>query len=461
RQSGKNEAVAHLLVYLLNLYRRRSANIVFAAIGDGLGRGQKRLQQRLDNPWNSGEWRAASQPSRTMLGQAAVVFLSSHPQAAARGETAGLLLVVDELQDQDPLHLEAVFTPMRAARNATAVYLGTVRTRHDALWLKKIELEQQQEKDGRQRVFTAGPSAVCSANPAYGRFLQKRVARHGRYHPVIASEYFLEPLEGAGLLFPPRRLALMRGSHARQRLPSGDAPVVALLDIGGQDEAATESMPELENPARDYTVCTIVRLFYPTTADLPSYAALDCFAAQGMRFFAAPPGEEPLAERLLAYLRAWSVAHLVADATGVGEGLVDWLAARLGRSLVTPFKFNRRSKAGLGTAFLSLVESGRFSYWSDDAEEIGSDGWWFWQQAAHCVYDLASGGVLQSDMRWQVPAAARVSTPRGRRPVHDDRLLSAALIAEIDRLLRDGKLSLGSAHSAVIPPIDPLAGLAF
>ncbi|MFN2171273.1 MAG: hypothetical protein ACK2UF_07595, partial [Candidatus Promineifilaceae bacterium] len=123
RQSGKNEAVAHLLVYLMNIYQREGGNIVFAAVGDGLGRGQRRLHERLNNPWNRDTWRKAARPARTILGRTAVIFISSHPGAVARGETADHLLVVDELQDQDSLHLEAVFTPMCAARNATAVYL--------------------------------------------------------------------------------------------------------------------------------------------------------------------------------------------------------------------------------------------------------------------------------------------------------------------------------------------------
>ena len=101
RQSGKNEAVAHLLVYLLNIYQREGGNMVFAAIGDGLGRGQRRLHERLNNPLNQGKWRNAAGPARTMLGRSAVVFVSSHPQAAARGETADHLLIIDELQDQD------------------------------------------------------------------------------------------------------------------------------------------------------------------------------------------------------------------------------------------------------------------------------------------------------------------------------------------------------------------------
>jgi hypothetical protein len=166
-----------------------------------------------------------------------------------------------------------------------------------------------------------------------------------------------------------------------------------------------------------------------------------------------------LADRLLAYLESWSITHLVADAGGVGEGLVDWLAVRLGRQRVTPFKFTRLSKAALGAAFLALVETGRFKYWIDDEEQIGSDGWWFWQQAAHCLYELPPGGLLQRDLRWSVPASARVSTPTGSQPIHDDRLLSAALVAEIDRLIREGKIRTGRAESAITIPYDPLDDL--
>ena len=73
-------------------------------------------------------------PVRRILGKASVVFLSTHPSAATRGETADWLLVIDELQDQVASHIEAVFEPMRAANNATALYIGTVKTTIDALW---------------------------------------------------------------------------------------------------------------------------------------------------------------------------------------------------------------------------------------------------------------------------------------------------------------------------------------
>ena len=54
------------------------------------------------------------------------------------------------------------------------------------------------------------------------------------------------------------------------------------------------------------------------------------------------------------------------------------------------------------------------------------------------------------------PPSHRTLTPLGPQPTHDDRLLSAALIAELDRLPHAGKLALGSAHSAINPSPDPL-----
>jgi len=458
RQSGKNEVAAHLQVYLLNLLQRIGGNIVFAAVGDGMGRGIRRLEQRLDNPWNRDQWRRAGSPDRRCLGKACVVFISSHPQAHSRGETADWLLIVDELQDQEPYHLESVLTPMRAAHNATALYLGTVRTRQDALWQKKTALEQQQTANDR-RVFMILPDEVTAVNPDYGRFLANQVARYGRQHPVIRAEYYLEPLDGDGGLFPPRREALMHGAHERRRAPQADGVYVAAIDVAGQDES-TGPTDESVEAGRDYTAATIFEVV-PRLQGGPLYRAVDIFVDHGGRHFAEFPGAPSLAERLLAFLEHWRVQHVIVDAGGVGEGLADWLRARLGNDRLTPFKFGRRSKAALGNRFVSLIETGRFTYWQGDEEEPLSDGWWFRQQLRHCVYTVRPGLSLEVGMQWSVPADMTVDTPAGRLPVHDDRLISAALVAEIDRLIQEGRLRVGPAASLIVPPADPFAGLDF
>ncbi len=397
-----------------------------------------------------------------MLGKAAVVFLSSHPGAASRGETAHWLLIIDEMQDQDAAHIEQVFEPMRAANNATAVYIGTVKFTHDALWQKKLELERRQAADGRRRVYMVCPDEVTQENPAYGRFLASKIAQFGRNHPIIASEYFLEPIDGAGGLFPTRRIALMTGRHDRQRQPQPGSLYVATIDTAGQDEAATDPIAALSNPGRDYTAVTIWQIILPTgPAPGPTFQAVDILIDQGSRHFEDIPGRPSLISQITAYLNHWNVQHIVSDATGVGEGVTSWIEAHF-PGQVTAFKFTGISKAQLGSRLISLVETGRFRYWRDDAEEIGSDGWWFWRQAEACSYEIPPDGTFERNLKWEVKPTHKTAVPgQGSTPTHDDRLLSAALIAVIDELYEQKKLILSTGVSAVIKPRDSLAELRF
>ena len=463
RQSGKNEAVAQLLVYLLNTYRRTGGNIVYGAVSVGRGLGIERLEGRLENPWNRGVWTRKSMPERRCLGRAQIVFLSTHPSAYTRGQTADHLLVIDEAQDQDAAHIEAVFTPMRAANNATAVYIGTVKLTSDYLWQKKQELEREEQRDGVQRVFVVTPETVIAENPLYRDFLDAQVAKHGRQHPIVASEYFLEPIDGAGGLFGPRRRALMLGHHTRERAPQPGACYVATLDVAGEDEAATDPLARLAHPARDYTVATIFRVVYPDPGVLalgPTYRAVDVFVDHGSKHFQASPGRPALVQRLYAWLTHWQVAHLVADESGVGLGLVSWLKKALGETRVTGYNFaGTGKKAFLGAALLSLVETGRFRYWPIDSH-LG-DAFWFWAQVEACTYEVPPDGRFDRDLRWGVPETHRTTTAAGPEPTHDDRLLSAALIAHVDRMLAAGDLLLGAARSEVLAPADPLADLRF
>lgn len=465
RQSGKNEAVAQLLAYLLNLYQRVGGNIVYGAIGNALGMGVERLEERLENTWNAGQWARKVRPLRRCLGKAAVVFVSSHPAATARGQTAHHLLVIDETQDQDGAHVEAVFTPMRAANNATALYIGTVKLTTDYLWTKKGELERETARDGHRRVYLVPPETVTDENPAYKVFLDNQVRKYGRHHPIVASEYFLEPIDGTGGLFDVRRRALMRGIHPRELEPAAGELYIATLDAAGEDEASTDPVARLAHPGRDYTVAHVFRVDWPAVglyAPGPTYKAVDVFVDHGSRHFEDTPGRPALVHRLAAWLQHWGVAHLVADDTGVGQGLVAWLGAALGAARVTGFTFHPSAKANLGSMFLSLVETGRFRYWAGDEDEPGSDGWWFWSQVAACTYELPPEGRFDRDLRWSVPDNHKTPVP-GSQPqlTHDDRLISAALVAEADRLIREGKIVVGVAGSGIVDAIDPLSEMSF
>jgi hypothetical protein len=57
---------------------------------------------------------------------------------------------------------------------------------------------------------------------------------------------------------------------------------------------------------------------------------------------------------------------------------------------------------------------------------------------------------IERGLRWGVSPAVKVMCRGEMRPVHDDRLLSAALVAEADRLHKSGHWFLLTGQSVVI-----------
>ncbi len=459
RQSGKDETIAQLVTFLLTLFHRIEACLIHVyPTSQQITTGATRLERRLANPWLAGQIWTRAKPLRLGLGLAQCAFFSGHPQSRAEGATANLLLIVNEVQDQVEPIIERRFTPMRASTNATALYVGTVRTTHDYLWKLKTRLEALQAADGIQRVFFVSADQVGRENPHYGRFVENQIRLKGRQHPTVKTELFNEPLDTSAGLFARRRLALMRGRHPHQETPAAGALYVATIDVGGQDEAATTAFADLVNPGRDYTVTTVHQVLPAGSGDVgPAFQAVDVFVDHGSRHFQDHDGRPSLFRRILAYLNHWSVAAVVCDASGVGQGLADALAETFTRPVI-PFDFARsHGKARLGNDFLALVETGRFRYFTDTPansaadEPEGSDAWWFFTQCRLCNYELAEGVPIERGLRWQVPPAATVTLADGQTlPVHDDRLLSAALVAEADALIRRGDLFVGTSESAVI-----------
>ncbi|MGQ9787597.1 MAG: hypothetical protein ACUVSJ_14190, partial [Anaerolineae bacterium] len=430
RQSGKDEAIAHLTAFLLTLFQRCDASIVHVyPTQQQITIGSSRLLQYAHHPLAAGRTWSKQHPTRIGIGRACCTFFSGHPHAHAEGATANLLLIINETQDQDEATIERRFTPMRASTNATALYAGTVRTTSDYLWHVKTRLERLEAQDGIPRVFIVTPEVVRQSNPAYGLFVDEQVRLKGRQHPSVKSELFCEPIDTLSGLFPPRRIALMTGTHPRQHTPTPGMSYVATLDVAGQDEGTAG---QLANPKRDYTVCTMVQVSSGPLG--PIYRAVDAFIDHGSRHFQSAPGTPALLERLVAYLNLWRPSALVADASGVGQGLCDAIA-RMWPGQIVKLQFTAHVKARLGADFLSLIETGRFQYWTPD----DPDAWMFYEQCRQCAYEVQEGIPMERGLRWGVPARATTTLPDGTTThVHDDQLISAARSAVAVRVPAGG-----------------------
>ena len=152
-------------------------------------------------------------------GKARIYFFSGQPRSNIVGATANVLLEVDEAQDILPAKFDKDIAPMAASTNATRVFWGTAWTSRTLLARELRAARKAEGKDGIRRVFVLTADDVQLEVPAYGDFVAGQIARLGRNHPMIKTQYFSEEIDAEGGLFPPARAALMHGSHSPRFAP--------------------------------------------------------------------------------------------------------------------------------------------------------------------------------------------------------------------------------------------------
>lgn len=434
RQSGKNELQAQIEVYLLVLLENTPAEIVKVSPTwkpQSLN-AMRRLQRVLEKNCLTRRKFVKESGYIFKVGQARIFFFSGGREANIVGATASTLLEVDEAQDVLPAKFDKEIAPMAASTNATRVFWGTAWTPATLLARELRAAALAEAQDGARRVFRITADEVADEVPAYGKFVAQQVALFGRNHPTVKTQFYSEEIDAEGGLFPPARQVLMQGNH-----PAADAPLpgritVFLIDVGGA-AAAEEAEP---GGRRDATALTAVDVDLATLSDpalrAPTYRVL---FRRSWTNVAQPV--------LYAYIQqlaeVWSPRRVVIDATGIGAGLAAFLERALpGR--VQPFIFNAASKSKLGWDFLAVVDTGR---WKDYAPPDAL----FFRQCSLVQYQILPGPARQ--LRWSVPEAMR--DPQSGELVHDDLVLSAALVGVID-----GVKWSAPAETVIIPSIDPL-----
>ncbi len=437
RQAGKNELSGQLEAYLLNLYQRAGGQIVKASptfkpqtINSIL-----RLTDRLSNPWNAGCWRRR-ESYIVELGKARALFFSAEPSANVVGATADLLLECDEAQDVAQDKWNKDFRPMAASTNATTVMWGTAWT-SDTLLAQTITHLRSSDPSA---VFLYDASCVGSVVPDYAAYVRQEVARLGRQHPLIKTQYFLEAIDAQAGLFPPQRRALMRGSHDRRHEPEPGHRYALLLDVAGEDEQAGDPIERamLDNKKRDATALTVVDVDVEY-GRLPTYRVVDRRLWLGVK-------HTSLHAQILALANHWRSVWIVVDATGVGAGIASFLAKSLGQRVI-PVTFSHKLKSDLGWDFVAIVETGRYADYADDQQP---DTVQFWHEVEACQYEVREGpGNAIKWGVWENPAYdGRIAYG------HDDLLISAAMTAILDH--RDWP---GTGPSEVVSVPDDLEGI--
>ncbi len=374
-----------------------------------------------------------------VVGNSMIYFFSGAPVSSIVGATASLLLECDEAQDVQITKWDKEIAPMAASTNATRVFWGTAWTSRTLLARELRAARLSEQKDGIRRTWILTADQVGAEVPAYRKFVDEQIARLGRNNPLVRTQYFSEEIDAEGGMFPLSRRVLMLGAHRREDYPLLDRAYAFTIDVAGEDEGANEDPLQLSNPKRDSTVVTIFEIQVPLLGEIqtkPIYKVVSRIAWQGVKHVA-------LYATIIAMANAWQPVKVIIDATGVGAGLASFLTDKLG-TIVLPFEFSTISKSDLGWSFISIIESGRYKEYLPMDKEMS-------RQLEYCTYTIQDGpGKI---MHWGVPNGTRdISTGE---LVHDDYILSAALISLLD------EETWGIGDSQVIEQPDILKELSF
>ena len=412
RQAGKNELSAYLQMVLLLRNAARGGTIIKAAptFQPQALISIQRIMRRLDENGLTGVSRL-EKGHILHVGRCRATYLSAHGNANVVGQTADLLLEIDEAQEVSPDKFNRDFRPMAASQNATTVLYGTA-WRSDSL-LEQVKAAGRAatttDSDGARaptRHFRFDWHDVANYNTPYGTFVESERQRLGEDHPLFRTQYALLPLDENTRLFNNGQIAQLYGTHARQESPRAGGIYVAGLDLAGAPVAISEAEWGASGVvARDETVLTIGEIVSTERGAEPQVRVVQNYHWRGV-----PHGA--LTEQLTDLLaNVWRVRRVAVDATGIGEPTAAALHRRM-RNVVEPITFTQQAKSRLGYGLLALVNAGRLRLYEDDQSP---ESFALRHQLRHAQAEYNANRT----MTFYVP----------EREGHDDFLISLALLA--------------------------------
>jgi len=363
RQGGKNELSAQLELLLLTLYMAEPQNLVKCSptFKPQTVISLMRLKDRLNDAGFGGIW-VAELGYIIRLGNARAIFLSADESANVVGNTAHILLEIDESQDVSKEKYTKEFKPMGATTNVTTIHYGT--TWDDATLLEEIKQTnlELERRDGIKRYFRYDWQEVSKYNPDYLAYVEGERERLGENHPLFLTQYCLLPIHGGGGYLSPQQRAQLNGEHPRRHHPDPGRVYVAGIDLAGEAEEEEGAHLRALKPRQDSTVVTIGELDFSYSENLqkqPRVKVVEHYWWTGRKHAELYP-------QLIDILRnIWRCKKVIVDATGVGQPVSSFLRQALG-SRVIPFTFTQQSKSELGFSLLAAINSGRLKMYTGD-----------------------------------------------------------------------------------------------
>jgi len=411
RQGGKNELSAQIELLVLMFSMTESKNLIKCSptFKPQTVVSMNRLKEKLNS---SGLAWSTEMGYIIRMGEARAIFLSADESANVVGNTAHLLLEVDEAQEVSEEKYIKEFKPMGSTTNVTNILYGT--TWDDSTLLEKmkqtnLELER---KDGIKRHYRVDYQEIGQYNSAYLKYVERERGRLGENHPLFLTQYRLMPIRGGGGFLSMIQRTQLQGDHTRLRNPEKGKIYVAGIDLAGEAETEEDDYLKSLKPRQDSTVFTVGELI-PDSENIFGKTAkieiIEHYAWTGRKHPELYPQFIDLIKNV------WHCKSVVVDATGIGQPVASFLKNALG-SRIIPFVFTAPSKTEIGFNLLAAINSGAIKIYAADGSEEYKE-FWFQMEKAKSFYRPSRTMNFYVDPN----------------DGHDDYLMSLALLVEAGR----------------------------
>lgn len=364
-------------------------------------------------------------------------FLSINPSANVASQTAFTLLEGDEAQDIDANKWNKDAAPMVNFKNATTVLWGVAWTKDSFIYQGMQQAYSMEERLKAQLgykpklVFKIDADAVvASGNDAYKTAYENQVARLGKDHIAILTQYRLQFVDAVGKFFSPEQTARVYANTFKMRVsPEPGKVYVFAVDVAGQEEEITTTAEaEIGKHKRDALVLIIGELQKDGTV-VPV-----CFYQWVGKSHTKVRALLPKIIR-----NHWGCVGGVCDATGIGEPLAYFLKETLdanNEGLVEAYKFKGagdENKSKLGYLAYDMVHNDLLKI---PREPVGDDEQAeLWREARYQLENLIREAKKQQYINWYVPQNAPPRFP-GHVP-HDDIITGIFLLMRAAYIIRN------------------------
>lgn len=357
-------------------------------------------------------------------------FLSINPTANIASQTAYTLLEGDEAQDIDADKWNKDAAPMVNWNNATTVLYGVAWTKESFIYegmQQAYSMEERLEAELGYRpklVFKINADVIKLVNENYRKAYENQVARLGKDHIAIRTQYKLEFIDTIGKFFTNEQLARMYSNSYKMHVgPQRDKVYLWAVDVAGQEEEVTttdEATLMAGNHKRDGLFLTIGELMKDGTI-IPV-----CF----YQWVGQPHTKmRDLLPKIIK--NHWNCLGGICDATGIGEPLAYYLKELLdpnNEGLVEAYKFKAQgdeNKSKLGYLMYNLVANDLVKIANEPTGDPQQAE--LWREVKWQLENLIREAKKQQTINWYVPQNAKPRMP-GHVP-HDDGATSIFLLS--------------------------------